>query len=192
MRAGVRRVEGPEFTGLPDGEQHTGERRTERGKKPECRQHAAERRPTLREQDVGAGTNARESDERQLHEKGREIRARLVGNVDREQVPDSGDHEQRECRPRDQLETAGDGTCGVSATDATDNRNERRERDLPADPNRRAEDVQEQPDRRRVYGQHDAGGYDDSGADNARCRKYCRSGPFVPSQAAAARKRLHA
>ncbi len=82
------------------------------------------------------------------------IRARPITDVDREEVPDAGPDEQRECRPRDELDATGRGPHGLDPADPTYDGNDACERDLPADPHRCAEDVQEEPHRGDIDVQH--------------------------------------
>src|SRR6185437_2007869 len=73
-----------------------------------------------------------------------------------EQVPYAGHDEKPECRPSDELEPTRDGAGRLAAAEPANRRYDARERDLSAHPYRRAEDMQEQPNRRAMYRQHDA------------------------------------
>ena len=68
-------------------------------------------------------------------------------------VPDPGEDQHAEGGPGDLIEPPGGGARDLGAQTAQD-RDERREGDLPADPDGRGEDVHEQPDGIPADGEH--------------------------------------
>lgn len=141
---------------LSGREQHTDERRAERGEQSERGEDATERGPTPHNENVPEGRGAGHGNEDQLHEERGEVAAGLIGDVHREQVPNARDNQKGKRRPSDELEATGDRTRGVDATEPANHRYDTGERDLSADPNRRAKNVQEESDRRDMYGQHES------------------------------------
>jgi hypothetical protein len=145
----------PSSPRLADPEQHADERRADRGKQTEPGQDSAESGSTPREEDVSEGPNAGQANEKQFHEERCAVGVRLITDLHGEQIPYAGDDEDPERRPGDELKATGYGTRGLDAAEPTRDGYDTREHDLSADPYRRGEDVQEQPDRRGMYGQHE-------------------------------------
>src|SRR5215469_12194652 len=93
---------------------------------------------------VQGGRDARDEHHDQLHHQRGLVAARDLG-PDGDDVPDPGDDQDPERGPGDLVEAARRGARDIGAGPPQD-RDQRRQRDLPADPDGGREHVQEQPD----------------------------------------------
>jgi len=98
------------------------------------------------------GGDAGQDDERQL-QADRGGKSMPIGVVVRREVPDPGCDKHGESRPRDPAELTRGDARNVGARSAQ-HWYESTQRELPANPHRRSEDVQEQAQRLDVDGQH--------------------------------------
>src|SRR5579884_1964138 len=127
-----------------------GEQRAEPG------QAAPDRQPLLGGgPGVEEGAEARHGHHDQLGEQRGDPGRGLVADVRLAEVPQAGQDEDGEGRPGDPVEAAGDGPRGVGA-EGPQPVDEPGQRQLAADPDGGGEDVEEQPDRGRVDGEHPA------------------------------------